>query len=178
MTSTLSQPNYNSLEAFGYTHPAAAEKFTTGSVLMGQTTGAPSFYVKTASGTPSGSIVFKCWGSDGSVKHTYGSYDATNLTSDWQLISPDTDISTYQTGLVSGDMIGLEFTEGSSSLYYHIAFSNTNQIDNAVYMDYVTSWIDRSPWDLGFSIEYDVPPTPTPSSSTVTIPPPVAMVNI
>ena len=171
----LSQPNYNSDQALGYTHPKFAQQFFTGSVMIGENTSNPHFYVKKATGTPSGNITFRCWDSSGNVLHTYGTYDSTQLTSAYQLITPDSDTA-YTTPLANGDMIGCEFT-GSSSLYYHVAFDTANQIDNATYQDYrssSSSWVNQSPADLGFKINYGASPPPE-TTSTRLPPPPIVL---
>ena len=176
MSTCLEQLVHNTEQALGYTHPKCGQSFASSSPINGETTNYPHFYVKQNTGVASGDIYFRCWDSSGTLLHTYGTYDSANLTSSFQLITPTTSTE-YTTPLAGNDIIGMEFT-GSSSQYYSMAYSSTNQIGNGNYFDYKSSdssWHNKSPADMAFKINCAPTPPPPTSSGTRLPPPPIVV---
>ena len=158
-------------QALGHTNTSTGERFITGSVLMDQKINTIKLQLKIAEAgmSPSGDITFKAWTQAGSPLHTFGTYDASLIGNDWEVVSPDNPTAyDPENGLQSGTILGCEFA-GSSSDYLHQNQSSSNVYPYGNWYKNPASVPESKTTDLWFTVDYA---TPTPATTGTRLPPP------
>ena len=133
--------------------PVQVEYASSTSTLVGKSIDTIEVYLKKL-GSPSGTIQIGIFNPDRSVKHLFGTKDASSLTSTLTKYSFSLPTSQNYT-IQSGDYIGIQFTGGDSTNYVDIGTDQTNSFDgtNSYLVFYRSGWITFTGKDLTMTLK-------------------------
>jgi hypothetical protein len=148
-----------------------AEYVSSSSVLVGKHIDTITVQIK-KSGAPTGSAIIGVFNTDLSVKKSFGTIDASTLTTSYQNYTFSLNSFSLNSFLPyqiqSGDRIGIKYTGGDASTNYIAIMtdqSNTFDDKNSYHTYYTTTWQNYPTADLYMTLEETNALTPTPTLS-------------